>query len=50
LCRPATAAELDASAQFLDKMLAEQGGIRLVGVWTDFCLSLYNTAEFRYLN
>lgn len=49
LCRSAKASEQDAAATFLNTML-NQPGARLAGVWTDFCLSLYNTAEFRYLN
>jgi hypothetical protein len=49
LCRHATASEQDAAAAFLTKMLNQPDG-RLMAVWTDFCLSLYNTAEFRYSN
>jgi hypothetical protein len=49
LCRHATAAEQAAAGKFLDKMLTDPN-VKLMGVWQDFCLSLYNTAEFRYLN
>jgi hypothetical protein len=49
LDRPATAFEQNAAENFFSKMQSDIG-TRPVLFWTDFCLSLFNTAEFRYLN
>jgi hypothetical protein len=49
LGRPANDTEQNAAAEFLAKMAGDPAAKGLA-VWTDFCLSLYNTAEFRYLN
>ncbi len=48
LGRPATGFEQTKAVEFFSRMTADQQiGPR---AWTDFCLGLYNTAEFRYLN
>jgi hypothetical protein len=49
LGRPANAVELNAAANYFAKMSNDQD-VKLPGTWTDFCLALYNTAEFRDLN
>ena len=49
LDRPASAAELNAAAEFFSRMASDRG-VNPLGKWTDFCLALFNTAEFRYLN
>ncbi len=47
--RPATPFEQTTAAQFFAHMQRD-ADTNLVANWTDFCLALYNTAEFRYLN
>jgi hypothetical protein len=48
LGRGASGFEQSKAVEFFSRMTADQQiGMR---AWTDFCLGLYNTAEFRYLN
>jgi hypothetical protein len=47
--RQANQLEQDAAARFFDRVLGDPR-IRPVMAWTDFCLALYNTADFRYMN
>jgi len=49
LGRPATAFEQDAAARYFLRMSNDRA-VKNGGAWSDFCLALYNTAEFRYLN
>jgi hypothetical protein len=49
LGRPATESDQSAASAFFSSMQNRTGTFP-PGVWTDFCLALFNTAEFRYLN
>jgi hypothetical protein len=49
LGRPASDAEQKAAAEFFSRMANNTRALPPER-WTDFCLALYNTAEFRYLN
>jgi len=49
LARPANAYEQKAAAAFFSR-IASNTKANPADAWTDFCLALYNTAEFRYLN
>ena len=49
LCRLASSAEQQEAAGFLTKIEGDSSGEEL-DQWTNFCLALFNTAEFRYLN
>jgi len=49
LGRPASASEQRTAAAFFSRM-ADDPRVNAPAAWTDFCLALYNTAEFRYLN
>ena len=46
--RSPTATEQKAAADFFGRMMT-QDGMAPPETWADFCLALYNTAEFRYL-
>lgn len=46
LSRPATAGEFKAAKSFFDRAADRP----VIESWTSFCLSLYNTAEFRHTN
>jgi hypothetical protein len=46
---PATVGEQNAAATFFSHMSGDRG-VGSAGAWGDFCLALFNTAEFRYLN
>ena len=48
--RPSNRAEQKTAAEFFARKAAIQSGSSTLDAWTDFCLALYNTAEFRYLN
>jgi hypothetical protein len=47
--RPATLAELGMANQFFARM-SRDNEANPASAWVDFCLVLYNAAEFRYLN
>jgi hypothetical protein len=49
LCRPDTDAEHKQALAFLNRIGSDTEGDS-IQQWTDFCLALFNTAEFRYLN
>jgi hypothetical protein len=49
LARPANAYEQKAAAEFFSR-IASNTKANPADAWADFCLALYNTAEFRYLN
>ncbi len=47
--RPASLSEQNAAAEFFSR-IAKDPRVRPQGAWADFCLALFNTAEFRYMN
>jgi hypothetical protein len=49
LGRAANAIEQDSATRYFVRMLNDRS-VNKFGVWSDFCLALYNTAEFRSLN
>jgi hypothetical protein len=49
LDRPASESDQATASAFFAKLQSDTR-VFAPGAWTDFCLALYNTAEFRYLN
>ncbi|MEK6701466.1 MAG: PSD1 and planctomycete cytochrome C domain-containing protein [Planctomycetota bacterium] len=49
LGRAPGAEEIKAASKFFQRRVG-QSKVTALDAWTDFCLAIYNTAEFRYLN